>query len=363
MSIFQEVILKLIDAVCDAAIKASEASDQSYFGSYTRDLGVAATKRRSLQQLLASPKLLKNGGKNDLERLSLFQSLLIQYREEVVQAGAEKALIGTTEELLGHLSDSLKLTYDQFERLGLLNLVHHKEDPLTIFHTLTGLYYAKKMLRFKQHPNERGSLAQRLLNINPFVKLQEQLLEEFFVDCQAAAKSFDRLLSKPHAPEGLPAEAPYSAESLKARLVLSSIYRLKEQHESLCSTFFWASKTASFQFFRETLTECLETAKQELKVRYPCAHELKPRHHGLREESDLSPPDEEASAESASAPSTLLMMTQLKDAPAEHPQAAAKELLRAADAPPPAAPLSKAQKKSKGASAQPAQEGALFTPP
>ena len=281
-----------------------------------------------------------------------------------------------------HLSDSLKLTYDQFERLGLLNVLHHKDDPLTIFHTLTGLYYAKKMLRFKQDPNELGALPQRLLNINPFVKLQEQLLEDFFVDCQEATKSFDTLLSKAHRLEGMPQEAIYSAKSLKARLVLSSIYRLEEQHDSLCSTFFWASKTSSFQFFRKTLAECLEAAKQALKLRYPCTHELKTHESAkdnssysrLREDSAMSPAGEEGGAACAASenPSTLLMMERLKEAPTEDArhvpqaaQAAAKEPLRASDEPPaPPAPLTKAQRKSaKGASAQPTPEGASFSPP
>ncbi len=275
MSIFQEVILKLISSVCEAHIRESVAADKTFVGVYTRNLELSASKREVLRQLLISPKFLKNNKKNDLERLGCFQTLVMQTKDEVVKAAAEKAPSGTTEQLLDQLSDSLKLSYDQFERLGLLNLAYYKDDPLILFYTQAGLYYAKKMLRSKQQPSEQGSYTHRFLNVGSFLSAQEQLFENFFGHCQCAIKSFDQRLNKAHESAVMLSEALYSNNALKSGLILSFIYRLGEQHDTLCSGYLVASHTAEFKFFREALVECLDLVKQELKALSPCGNELK----------------------------------------------------------------------------------------
>ena len=278
MSIFQEVVLKLIYTVCSAHIKTSEAADVSYVGRYTRTLEVAAAKRGLLLALLNSPTLKTHVNKDDLKQLSLLQSLLMEYKAAVIKARTEKTSTGTTEELLDHLSDSLKLTYDQFNRLGLLNLKYHKDDPLTIFYVLTGIYYAKKMLRTKQQPSETSSIANRIFNLSSFVDSQESLLGEFFIHCQSEVRAYDTLISDGHRSLPMTPELSHSTHSLKVNLVLCSIYRLKEQHDSLSASYAMASLTSSsFQFFRESLSECLDAAKNELKSLYPRGSDIKPQ--------------------------------------------------------------------------------------
>ena len=263
MSIFEEVILRLIRLTCETAIKASSEADKNILWKYTRNLELSAKKRQGVEAFLMTLQPLGKDGSNDLERLSHFQTLLIGCIETI-----SKIIAGTTEVQLSHLSDSLKLTYDKFEQLGLLNCPYSPNNPLTVFYSIVGLYYAKKMLRSKQQPSEHGVVGQQLWDTRPFIAEQEKLVKDFLKECSAAIQSFDRLINH---------ESRQSGDSLnlRAALVLSFVYRLNERHAMLCSRCsLLLQQTENFKFFQQVLETSLEGGKEQLKSLYPFASDL-----------------------------------------------------------------------------------------
>jgi hypothetical protein len=200
MTLFSDVAVRLIQTTCTDIINGAENRNSSttvktanwaasLFNTSVVNTELSKEKCRLLEELIAEVDAIKISFNDDDDKTQkTLEDLITKYIAEVITATempslthSNEPLRGETEKWLEHLRSSL---IDTKHRL--VKLKFPTEDELLArseFHTLIGLYYARRIYREKIIPKEAET---------PFFKAQKKLINDTCRSYRATIKDEDQ---------------------------------------------------------------------------------------------------------------------------------------------------------------------------
>lgn len=200
MTLFSDVAVRLIKTTCIDIINGAEERNSSttvktanwaasLFNTSVVNTELSKEKCRLLEDLIAEVDTIKVSFNNDDDKTQkILEDLVTKYIEEVITATempslthSSEPLRGETEKWLEHLRSSL---IDTKHRL--VKLKFPIKDELLArseFHTLIGLYYARRIYREKIIPKEAET---------PFFKEQKKLIHDTCKSYRTTIKDEDQ---------------------------------------------------------------------------------------------------------------------------------------------------------------------------